>query len=84
MTTTTKTPSQEANTGTEKPKNYPSHKAFLVDNFQKDGEQKADWTEIGAAWPHKDGKSLDILLKTVPLNGRIVISHSVPKNPDNP
>ncbi len=31
------------------------------------------WTEIGVAFPHKDGKGFDILYEVVPLNGRITL-----------
>lgn len=50
----------------------PAARAYVVrDN--KNPEKKANWTEIGAAWVHKDGKGFDILLQSVPLDGRIVL-----------
>jgi hypothetical protein len=38
------------------------------------GEGKdSKWTEIGVAFPHKDGKGFDILFDVVPLSGRLTI-----------
>ena len=51
----------------------PSHKAYAVENFTKGDEEKSHWTEIGAAWAHKDGKGLDLQIKLMPLSGRIVL-----------
>ncbi|HOY78373.1 MAG TPA: sigma factor [Hyphomonadaceae bacterium] len=33
--------------------------------------EKAFWSRIGAAWPHKDGNGFSIKLESFPLNGRI-------------
>jgi hypothetical protein len=35
--------------------------------------KKAKFTEIGVAFPHKDGKGFDILYDAVPLSGRITL-----------
>lgn len=63
---------QESKTMSED-KKQPSHKAFAVENFTKDDKEKSHWTEIGAAWEHKDGKGFDLLIKIIPLSGRIVL-----------
>jgi hypothetical protein len=48
----------------------PSHIAYTV----RDREgQKAIFTRIGAAWPHKDGKGYNIQIETAPLDGRITL-----------
>jgi hypothetical protein len=48
----------------------PSHFAYQV----RDREgQKGFFTRIGAAWPHGDGKGLNIQLDAVPLDGRITL-----------
>jgi len=47
----------------------PSHRLFCVVG---DGDE-ANWTEIGALWPHKDGKGFTGDLKAVPIKGRLVI-----------
>lgn len=38
-----------------------------------EGEEQAFWTKIGSAWPHKDGKGLNVVLAALPANGRIVL-----------
>ena len=55
---------------TEKNTNRPSHRAYAVETF---GEGKSHWTDIGAAWPHKDGKGFNVKLNLLPLTGEIVI-----------
>jgi hypothetical protein len=35
--------------------------------------KKARFTEIGVAFPHKDGKGFDILYDAIPLSGRITL-----------
>ena len=47
----------------------PSHRLFRVVG---DGE-KANWTEIGAAWPNKDGQGFSLSCDAMPLSGRIVM-----------
>lgn len=49
--------------------NKPTHRLFRVVG---DGE-KANWTEIGAAWPNKDGQGFSITCDAMPLSGRIVM-----------
>jgi hypothetical protein len=53
----------------KKPNKRPS---FALYSVVGEGET-ADWTRIGAAWPHKDGEGYGIKLDHVPLNGRIVM-----------
>jgi len=63
MTETTNTP-----TGTSK------KPPFIAYSVRDRGEGKdSHWTEIGVAFPHKDGKGFDILFEVVPLNGRITL-----------
>ena len=51
-----------------KPKR-PTHTAFMVEG---EGD-KSNWTEIGAVWSHEDNQGFNLVLKVVPLHGRIVI-----------
>jgi len=55
----------------------PSHKVFVVeDRASTDAgtEQSGFWTRIGAAWPHGDGKGLNIqLVPGVAVSGRVVL-----------
>lgn len=47
----------------------PTHRIFVVI-----GEGKtAKWTELGAAWPHRDGSGFSINCTAIPLQGRIVM-----------
>ena len=47
----------------------PTHRIYRVDG---DGKT-ANWTEIGAAWPNKDGRGFSINCHAMPLTGRIVM-----------
>ncbi len=61
------------NTSTEtsgNAKRKPSHIAYSIRDRQG---KDAKWTEIGVAFPHKDGKGFDVLFDMVPLNGRIAV-----------
>jgi CHC2 zinc finger len=52
----------------------PSHRAYVVEDREGDqSEQGGFWTRIGSAWPHKDGKGLNIVLSALPVNGRVVL-----------
>ena len=51
----------------------PSHKVFVVEDREGDGENDAFWTRIGSAWPNKDGKGFNIVLSALPTNGRLVL-----------
>ena len=58
----------------------PSHKAYAVEKFTKDDKQKSHWTEIGAAWAHKDGKGFDLQVNLMPFSGRIVLREANKEN----
>ncbi|WP_108812975.1 hypothetical protein [Sphingorhabdus sp. Alg231-15] len=47
----------------------PSHRLYRVDG---DGEN-ANWTDIGAAWPNKDGLGFSVICHAVPMRGRMVL-----------
>lgn len=50
----------------------PTHRAYVVSTPKKEGE-KGMWTEIGAVWPHKNGKGFDVVIREgVSVHGRIV------------
>jgi hypothetical protein len=52
----------------------PSHKYFVVEPREEGSEEKAFWTRVGSAWPHSDGKGLNIQLATgVAVSGRLVL-----------
>jgi hypothetical protein len=58
----------------------PSHKVFVVEDKEvAEGEDPdAFWTRIGSAWPHKDGKGLNLVLSALPINGRLVLREYTP------
>ena len=45
--------------------------AYVAYSIREREGKDSKWTEIGVAFPHKDGKGFDILYDVVPLNGRI-------------
>ncbi len=49
----------------------PTYIAYQV----RDGE-KSYWNRIGAAWVHNDGKGFNLLLESIPLEGRITLRQS--------
>ena len=51
----------------------PSHKAFVVEPREGD-EKNAFWTRCGSAWPHADGKGLNIqIVPGLAVSGRLVL-----------
>lgn len=48
----------------------PTHRAYLVN----ERGENADFLEIGAAWPNKDGKGFNIVLKSgLAVSGQITL-----------
>ena len=56
-------------TNTETP-NRPTHRVFAI---KKISDDKNRWTEIGAAWPHRDGKGYNVKFDYFPLNGAEIV-----------
>ena len=53
--------------------NKPSHIAYVVTEPESDSERKAQWYQVGAIWPHQNGKGFDLVIPPgVTLSGRIV------------
>jgi hypothetical protein len=46
---------------------------YIAYNVREREGKKARFTEIGVAFPHKDGKGFDILYDAIPLSGRITL-----------
>ena len=42
----------------------PTHRVYAV--IKKKGHEKGTWLEIGAAWPHRDGKGYALKLDFIP------------------
>lgn len=51
-------------------KNSPTHRIYSV---TKDASGKSDWKDIGAAWPHKDGRGFNLRYTGKPEEGAEVI-----------
>lgn len=47
--------------------------AFTVREYEVNGEKKSDWTKIGVAWPHQDGKGFRLQLQALPVDGIVVL-----------
>ena len=50
--------------------NRPSHSLYIV---SQDDNGEAQWVEIGAAWPNKDGKGFSFKFKLYPRTGDQVV-----------
>ena len=57
----------------------PTHTAYSVREYQKNGQKESDWTRVGVAWAHRDGDGFDIILEALPVNGRVALRKSKPK-----
>jgi hypothetical protein len=40
---------------------------------RQSGEERSDWTRVGVAWPHSDGKGLNVHLSAMPVDGVLVL-----------
>jgi hypothetical protein len=68
-----------SNDTTPTAKNRPTHTAYSVRKYKKNGEHKSDYTPIGAAWLHGDGNGFDIVLEAFPVSGRVTLRKVKPK-----
>jgi hypothetical protein len=51
----------------------PTHTAYVVNEPKGDGDKKGFWREVGAVWPHKNGKGFDVVIHDqLGVSGRIV------------
>lgn len=48
----------------------PTHRIYSV---TRNDDSKANWQEIGAAWPHKDGKGFNLKFAARPLDGAEIV-----------
>ncbi|HWW87222.1 MAG TPA: hypothetical protein VNZ26_26675 [Vicinamibacterales bacterium] len=71
-------------TNTTKTNNRPTHTAYSVRDYQKNGKTESDWTRVGVAFAHRDGNGFDILLEAIPVNGRIALRKNKPKSEQAP
>jgi hypothetical protein len=52
----------------------PTHRIYSV---SKNGDAKPFWTELGAAWPHKDGKGFQLKFKACPFGECEVVLRAI-------
>ena len=57
----------------------PTYIAYTVREYTVDRQIKGDWMKVGVAFPHSDGKGLDIRMEAMPVNGRITLRLNEPK-----
>ena len=62
--------------------NRPTHTAYSVREYTKNGQKESDWNRVGVAWQHKDGDGFDIILEANPVNGRVALRKNKPKQQD--
>lgn len=47
--------------------------AFSVREYEVGGEKRSDWNKLGVAFAHKDGKGFNVLLQSLPVDGKMVL-----------
>lgn len=47
--------------------------AFLVEEFEVQGEKRSSWSKIGTAWPHADGKGFRLVLRANAVDGVVIL-----------
>ena len=67
-----------ARTNTSAASTEPKTPAFQAWHVTNKGDDSF-WTKVGAAWPHRDGKGLSLILSVIPMNGQIVLREPLPK-----
>ena len=56
------------------PQEINRYDVFIVENFtDKKDQEQARWMRVGVAFPHKDGKGLNVECKAIPVDGKLVI-----------
>jgi hypothetical protein len=46
---------------------------YVVEDYTKEGAEKANWIRVGVAFENKDGKGFNVQLSTLPINGKLVM-----------
>ncbi|MFY0610691.1 MAG: hypothetical protein JXQ99_04120 [Hyphomicrobiaceae bacterium] len=60
-------------------KKKPMYRAYVVEDIDEDN---SFWTLVGSAFAHTDNKGFNLLLKALPLDGRIVLRRYSETKPD--
>ena len=53
-----------------KAKKKPAYRVYVVEDID---EENSFWTLIGTAFAHEDMKGMNVLLKALPVDGRLVL-----------
>lgn len=53
--------------------------AYSVREYEANGEKKSEWTKVGVAFPHSDGKGYNVVLHALPVDGKLVLRLHEPK-----
>ena len=61
--------------------NKPFYRVFVVESRNCDDEDDF-WTQVGVAFAHKDQKGMNIVLRALPLDGRLVLRRYSEKPPE--
>lgn len=66
--------SDDMNTETSSANTSDRYDVLVVENYEDGaGAEKANWTRVGVAFPHKDGNGLNVELRAIPVSGKLVI-----------
>lgn len=57
----------------------PAHRVYTV--IKRDGQDDY-WLNIGATFPHQDGKGFNVMLQALPLDGKIVLREPQADEPE--
>jgi hypothetical protein len=50
----------------------PAYRAFTARKAKQEGK-KVSWISIGAAWPHRDQKGIDVVLDAFRIDERVIL-----------
>lgn len=48
----------------------PDYVGYNVKNY---GEDQSNWIRVGAAWTHQDNGGINIVLDSIPLDGKLTL-----------
>jgi len=55
----------------------PAYLVYMVRDGKEDDQ--GYWMKVGAAFRHKDGKGINIVLDALPIDGRLIVRQYEPK-----
>ena len=60
-------------------KKRPAYRVYTVQDID---DENSFWTLVGSAFAHEDRKGMNILLKALPVDGRLVLRRYTETRPD--